>query len=79
MDSFPMVTGRISLAVRTCKISNFDGCSQVAIVSMSHPKKPRLSWILVLVLVVVVDAPAWSVGSERSSIVRQLFCSAILI
>jgi hypothetical protein len=39
---------------------------------MSHPKKPRLSWILVLVLVVVVvlDAPAWSVGSERSSIVR---------
>jgi hypothetical protein len=50
---------------------------------MSHPKKPRLSWILVLVLVVVVvvvlDAPAWSVGSERSSIVRQLFCSAILM
>ena len=46
----PMNTGSISLGVRSYEIWDFQRFS-LETVFMSHPKKPRLSWILVVVLV----------------------------
>jgi hypothetical protein len=47
---------------------NFDGCRSAAMVSMAHPRKPRLSWILIVVLILDGSAAFSSATSSMCSL-----------